>query len=154
MNSNGLVFMVFNWLLKRSFFSRMPTEIVQRSSFPSQSDSSVGLGGESMRKGDSDERLYIFIDLVVGDVLETKASNPSQILPSFHTRSCSWAARCFSSNSAMSRVHRHVASLVLEGRPRARQQGGKGNVHMLLCNNMHALAGIDTGRKTKKLKKR
>ena len=105
-------------------------------------------------KGDSDERLYIFIDLVVGDVLETKASNPSQILPSFHTRSCSWAARCFSSNSAMSRVHRHVASLVLEGRPRARQQGGKGNVHMLLCNNMHALAGIDTGRKTKKLKKR
>ena len=99
--------------------------------------------------------IYIYIiDLVVGDVLETKASNPSQILPSFHTRSCSWAARCFSSNSAMSRVHRHVASLVLEGRPRARQQGGKGNVHMLLCNNMHALAGIDTGRKTKKLKKR
>ena len=98
--------------------------------------------------------LYIYIDLVVGDVLETKASNPSQFLPSCHTRSCSWAARCFSSNSAMSRVHRHVASLVLEGRPRARQQGGKGNVHMLLCNNMHALAGIDTGRKTKKLKKR
>ena len=61
MDSNGLAFMVFNWLLKR-FFPRMPTEIVQRSNFPSQSDSSAGLGGESMRKRRlGREIIYIYI---------------------------------------------------------------------------------------------